>query len=63
MAPQLMKGTARMVAILSLGLLRVRVAIIAGTEQPKPSIRGIKDWPWSPKAWRALSVRKAALDM
>jgi len=42
-----MKGMAKMVAILSPGLLRVRVAMMAGTEQPKPSIMG----------------RKAALDM
>ena len=62
-APQLMKGIIIIVSIRSRGLFRVRAAMIAGTEQPKPSIMGKTDWPWSPKAWRARSVAKAALDM
>ncbi len=63
LAPQLIKGTARIVAMRSLGLFTVRVAMIAGTLQPKPSISGMKDCPCRPKACRILSVRKAALDM
>jgi hypothetical protein len=52
-----------MVTMRSRRLFRVRAARMAGTEQPKPRIIGKTDWPCSPKAWRNLSVAKAARDM
>jgi hypothetical protein len=50
-----------MVIFLSRSLGRVRVAIIAGTEQPKPISIGTKDRPESPIFLRSLSMTKATL--
>ena len=44
-APQEKKGMTRTVAILSFSSASVRVLIIAGTEQPKPIIIGMNDFP------------------
>ena len=54
-APQLKKGMTRMVATLSFSLARVRVLIIAGTEQPKPIIIGINALPERPNLRKILS--------
>ena len=41
----------------------VRVAITAGTLQPKPIIRGMKLLPWRPNKCMILSIMNAALAM
>ena len=46
---------------LSRGLSKVRVAIIAGTVQPKPTNKGINAFPGNPIFRINLSAIKAAL--
>ena len=60
-APQLKKGMTLMVAILSFSSARVRVFIIAGTEQPKPIIIGINALPDKPNLRNILSRINATL--
>jgi len=49
----------RIVATLSLSSARVRVLIIAGTEQPNPMIIGMKALPESPNLRNILSSMNA----
>lgn len=56
---QLINGVRRMVIFLSRSLGRVRVAITAGTEQPKPISRGTILLPERPILRRRLSIKKA----
>ena len=58
-APQEKKGITLMVAVRSFSSARVRVFIMAGTEQPKPIIMGMKALPESPKRRNTLSRMKA----
>ena len=43
-----MSGTTIMVVMRPRRSSTMRVAMMAGTEQPKPMIIGMKDLPWSP---------------
>lgn len=63
LAPQLKSGITIIVAILSKRDFSERVAIIAGTEHPKPSSIGITLEPLSPKRRITLSQRNAARAM
>ena len=54
-APQEKKGITRIVAVRSFSSARVRVFIIAGTEQPKPIIMGRKALPERPNLRNILS--------
>ncbi len=63
LAPQLMRGITMMVVSLLRLFSRILVAIIAGTEQPKPMSIGMKLFPWRPILCMILSITKAALDM
>ena len=58
-AEQLMYGVRRMVIFRSRSDDRVRVAMMAGTEQPKPMSMGTKDRPDRPIFRRSLSMTKA----
>ena len=58
-APHEKKGITLIVAVLSLSSASVRVFIIAGSEQPKPIIMGIKALPESPNLLKILSKTKA----
>ena len=60
-APQEKKGITLIVAVLSFSSARVRVFIIAGSEQPKPIIIGINALPESPKRRKILSSTNAIL--
>ena len=51
------------VVLRSLSLSIVRVAITAGTEQPKPSSIGMKLFPCSPNLCMKPSMMKAARAM
>ncbi len=62
-ALQDMKGTMNMVIIRLLRLSMVRVAMMAGTLQPKPMMRGMNDLPWRPMRCITLSMMKAARAM
>ena len=57
------KGISIIVMRRSFSFSKVRVAIIAGTEQPKPIIIGTKDLPESPMEWSARSIINAARDI
>ena len=59
-ALQLISGLTSMVIIRLLRLSIVREAIIAGTLQPNPITKGMKDLPWSPILCMILSIMKAA---
>jgi hypothetical protein len=58
-APQGMNPASRVVILLSFSLSNVLVAIIAGTEHPKPIKRGMKDRPLNPNRRKILSITKA----
>ena len=58
-----MNGIMAIVMSLLFRLSMERVAIIAGTLQPKPITIGIKDFPWSPILCISLSTMNAALDI
>ena len=58
-----MNGTTSMVTSLLRLLSMVRVAMMAGTLQPKPMMRGMKDLPWRPMRCMNLSMMKAARAM
>ena len=62
-AEQLMSGKMSMVTMRERRLSMVRVAIIAGTLQPKPMMSGINDLPWSPILCMSLSMINAARAM
>ena len=62
-APQDMNGFIRMVSLRSRSFSRVRVAMIAGTLQPKPTISGTKALPGRPIARIERSITKAARAM
>ena len=63
LAEQLINGTSSIVIFRSRSEDRVRVAIIAGTEQPKPISIGTKLRPESPMRRRSLSMTNATRDM
>ena len=63
LAPQLINGIAIIVVNLLRLFSRIRVAIMAGTEHPKPISIGIKLFPCSPILCITLSIIKAALDI
>ena len=52
-----------MVIFRSRSLERVRVAMMAGTEQPKPMSMGTKERPERPIFRSSLSITKATLAM
>ena len=58
-----MKGRIIIVTILERRLSMVRVAMTAGTLQPKPMMSGINDLPCSPILCISLSMIKAARAM
>ena len=58
-AEQLIYGVSIMVIFLSLSDETVRVAMMAGTEQPKPMSMGTKLRPERPIFRRSLSITKA----
>ena len=58
-----MKGMMSIVMSLLLRLSMVRVAMTAGTLQPKPIIMGMNDLPCSPMRCMILSMMKAARAM
>ena len=60
LAEQLMKGSIIMVMMRDRRLSMVRVAITAGTLQPKPMISGMNDLPCRPILCISLSMIKAA---
>ena len=62
-AEQLMSGRMSIVTSRLRRLSMVRVAITAGTLQPKPMMRGMNDLPWSPILCISLSMMKAARAM
>ena len=57
------KGATMIVTSLSRSDSSVRVAMIAGTLQPKPMIIGMNAFPWRPIACMIRSIRKAARAM
>ena len=59
LAEQLMKGVSRMVIFRSRSEDTVRVAMIAGTEQPKPISSGTMLRPDRPILRSSLSITKA----
>ena len=63
LALQLIKGVSRMVIFRSRSELRVRVAIMAGTEQPKPMSMGTMERPDRPIFRSSLSMTKATRAM
>ncbi|OQC31375.1 MAG: hypothetical protein BWX70_00919 [Verrucomicrobia bacterium ADurb.Bin070] len=58
-----MKGTMKMVRKRSRRLSSVRVAMIAGTEQPNPTSIGTNDLPGSPSQRMKRSITNAARAM
>ncbi len=62
-APQLIKGAISTVKIRSVTRSIVRVAITAGTLQPKPTISGTKARPGRPRKRIRRSITKAARAM
>ena len=62
-AEQLMKGVSRMVMVLSRLEGRVRLAMTAGTLQPKPMSMGTMDLPERPILRSSLSITKATRAM
>ena len=58
-----MNGTSIMVILRSRSEETVRVAIIAGTEQPKPMSIGTKERPESPRRRSGLSMTNATRAM
>ena len=58
-AEQLIYGVRRMVIFLSRSEETVRVAMMAGTEQPKPMSIGTKLRPERPSFLKGLSITKA----
>ncbi len=63
LALQDMKGVRTMVILRSRSLARVRVAMMAGTEQPKPISIGTKERPDRPILRSSLSITKATRAM
>ena len=63
MAEQLIKGVSRMVIFRSRSDETVRVAMMAGTEQPKPTSIGTKLRPESPMRRSSWSMTKATRAM
>ena len=61
LAEQLINGVRKIVIFLSLSDGKVLVAIIAGTEQPKPINIGTKLLPESPTFLSILSIKNATL--
>jgi hypothetical protein len=59
LALQDMNGVSRMVILRSLSLAKVRVAMIAGTEQPNPTSIGTKELPHRPILRNSLSITNA----
>src|SRR5690554_2929427 len=59
LAPQGIKPHKSVVILRSFSLSKVRVAMIAGTEHPKPIKRGMKERPESPNRLNILSMTKA----
>ena len=62
-ALQLMNGVSRIVIFLSRSLESVRVAMMAGTEQPKPTSSGTMLRPESPILRNSLSMTNATRAM
>ncbi len=62
-APQLMSGSTSMVTRRSRRVSRVRVAMMAGTVQPKPISSGMKLLPCRPTRFMKRSMTKAARAM
>ena len=62
-APQLMNGAMKTVRNRSRFDSRVRVAMIAGTEQPNPTSIGTNDFPGSPIQRMKRSITNAARAM
>jgi hypothetical protein len=62
-ALQLISGMISIVVIRARRLSMVRVAMIAGIEQPKPSSMGMKLLPWSPTLFMTRSMTNAARAM
>ena len=62
-AEQDMNGRMSMVMSRERRLSMVRVAMMAGTLQPKPMTSGINDFPCSPMPCMSLSMMKAARAM
>jgi hypothetical protein len=58
-----MKGFIRMVSLRSRSFSKVRVAMTAGTLQPKPTISGTKALPGRPMERMKRSMTKAARAM
>ena len=63
LAEQLINGVSRIVILRSRSLDRVRVAIMAGTEQPKPMSMGTKLRPERPMRRSSLSITNATRAM
>ena len=63
LAEQLINVVSRMVILRSRSLDRVRVAMMAGTEQPNPMSMGTKLRPESPMRRISLSMTKATRAM
>ena len=63
LAVQLINGVSRMVIFRSRSLVRVRVAITAGTVQPKPMSMGTMLLPDRPILRSSLSMTKATRAM
>jgi len=59
LAVQLIKGVSRMVIFRSRSLVKVRVAMTAGTVQPKPMSMGTMLLPDRPILRSSLSITKA----
>ena len=57
------KAVIMVVIFLSFSLSQVRVAIIAGTPQPNPINKGMKERPDNPKRRKILSITKATRAM
>ena len=62
-APQLISGRTMIVTVRSRSDSMVRVAITAGTVQPKPSTSGTKERPCKPNLRITPSITKDARDM
>ena len=62
-APHEKKGMTRTVAVRSCSSASVRVLIMAGSEQPKPMIMGMKALPESPNLRKILSKMNATRAM
>ena len=63
LAPQGIKDVVMTVILLSLSFSMVREDMMAGTEQPVPMSKGMKDLPDRPNRLKTLSIIKATLAM